>query len=145
MEEKGGVTANSGLASGAPSLRDRILAVPDGSSEIIEVPEWDNVKVEVRSMTGAERAAYIENFGDEESGRVDWKLVTPTLLIASCYDPDSGERVFQPGDVEALNAKNAAVTERIAKIALRLAGLDTDAEKRLGKGSSRPSAASTTT
>lgn len=53
----------------AKSLREKILAVQDIKSERIRVPEWD-VEVEIRSMTGAERARVLKGGSDEE-GNVD--------------------------------------------------------------------------
>lgn len=110
----------------AKSLREKILAAQDIQSERIHVPEWD-VEVEVRSMTGAERARVLKGGSDEE-GNVDMEKLYPILLIETTYDPESGERIFSAADRDALNMKNSGALERIAKVAMRLSGIDAGAE-----------------
>lgn len=111
----------------AKSLRERILATQDIRSERIHVPEW-GVEVEVRSMTGAQRAAVLKG-GSDEDGGVDMEKLYPILLIETTYDPDSGERIFSPADRDALNAKNSGALERIAKVAMQLSGIDSGSDK----------------
>ena len=127
-------------AARARSLRERIFGSTDSSSETIVVEEWDGVKLEVRSMTGNERAGLLEELqrqsGGSVEGGVDYRHIYPALLVATVYDPDTGERVFQIGDVEQIMERNSGVLERVAKVALRLSGMDKEAEARLGKGSS---------
>ena len=109
----------------AKSLRERILSAQDIQSERVYVPEWD-VEVEVRSMTGAQRARVLQ--GATVDGEVDLERLYPILLIETVYDPETGDRVFSPADRDALNAKNSGALERIAKVAMRLSGIDAGAE-----------------
>src|SRR5690606_7303409 len=109
----------------AKSLRERILSAQDIQSERVHVPGWD-VEVEVRSMTGAQRARVLQ--GATVDGEVDLERLYPILLIETVYDPESGDRVFSPADRDALNAKNSGALERIAKVAMRLSGIEPGAE-----------------
>lgn len=109
----------------AKSLRERILSAQDIQSERVYVPEWD-VEVEVRSMTGAQRARVLQ--GATVDGEVDLERLYPILLIETVYDPETGEPVFEAADRDALNAKNSGALERIAKVAMRLSGIEPGAE-----------------
>lgn len=124
------------------SLREKILNADDRRSEQVDVPEW-GVTVEVRGLSGADRAAFLADAVTDE-GKVDFTRVWPSLLIAGVYDPESGEPVFQAADRDAINAKSAGVTERLAKIVQRLSGLDEDAvaQGKGGSGKSRKPASS---
>lgn len=103
-------------------LRAKILNADDQRSRIVDCPEWD-CKVEVRSLTGAQRAAFMDSAFDAATGKPDFSRIHATLIIQTCFDPETGERVFEDTDRDALNSKSAAVTERIAKAAMELAGL----------------------
>jgi hypothetical protein len=116
------------------SLRDRIKEAQDDRREMVEVEEW-GVTVEVRSMTGKERAQTLQRYLTEDN-EIDWEALYPELVIASTFDPDTGERVFSPDDGDWLNEKNAGALEHIGQVAMRLSGLDRRARERSGKGSS---------
>lgn len=115
-------------------LREQIFAMDDIESEIVEVPQWSNVKIEVRGMTGRERAQMFRGALNEE-GEVDFERMYPELVIASCYDSDTGRPVFQSEDREQLLNKSGAALEKLAMVAIRLSGMDKAAEARLGKDS----------
>jgi len=113
------------------TLRDAILNADDGTKELVDVPEW-GVTVEVRSMTGVQRAKFLTaSVGDD--GKPDFARTYPTLIIQTTFDPETGDRVFEDADRDALNEKSAAATERIAKAALRVSGLAEDSVE-AGKG-----------
>lgn len=118
------------------SLRDKILAADDLTVEVLDVPEWD-VKLEVRSPSAKVRARMVSQAMEtNENGEsnVNLEAIYPTLMVACCFDPDSGEQVFTADDAEAINSKSSAVVERVAKACLRVAGLSNDTEGTLGKG-----------
>lgn len=108
------------------SLRDRILGANDITKELVEVPEWDAI-IEVRSMNGKERSEVMQTaiVGDE----IDFELLFPLVLIHSCYDPETGERVFEPADRDTLNTKNSGHLETVSKVAMRLSGLGREGVK----------------
>lgn len=117
-------------------LRDKILSADDLSIEIVEVPEWD-VKLEVRSPSAKLRARMVSQAmtsDDEGESSMNLELIYPTLLVACCFDPDTGEQVFTDEDAEAINAKSSAAVEKVAQACLRVSGLSNDTEKVLGKG-----------
>jgi hypothetical protein len=104
----------------ASELRKTILETEDLQKELVHVPEWD-VDVEVRSMTGKERARIMRVAA--EGTTVNLERWFPEIVIASAYDPDTGEKLFEPADRDALNAKNGAALNRLAVVGQRLAGL----------------------
>ena len=75
----------------ADNLRSRILEANDLDSEVITVPEWDNAVIEIRSMTGRDRAALQKHFKGDDFDMETWYV---ELVLATVYDPDTGKRVF---------------------------------------------------
>lgn len=125
------------------SLRDQILAKNDIPSESVEVPEW-GLTVEVRGMTGSDRAAILEAAMTPDGG-VNLQAFYPEVVIACTHDPETGERVFGPEDRDALMSKSGKALDRLATAGLRLSGMTEDEQKALGKDSpSTPDAGSST-
>jgi hypothetical protein len=116
------------------NLREAIFGADDSESEVVTVPQWGGLKIEVRSMTGSDRAAFMQSFQDDE-GKVSWEALYPSLIITTAYDPESGERIFEVGDEAALNSKSAAALELLAGAAMRLSGMSEKAEEEAGKSS----------
>lgn len=117
------------------SLRDKILAADDLSVEVVDVPEWD-VKLEVRSPSAKVRARMVSQAmatGEDGESSINFESIYPTLLVACCFDPDTGEQVFTQDDAEAINEKSSAAVEKVAKACLRVSGMADDTEKVLGK------------
>jgi len=104
----------------AGELRKTILEADDIIAEDVEVPEWDTT-VEVRGMSGKERAKLLK--GAAAGGEVNMEKWFPDLLIATVHDPETGEKVFEPADRDALNAKSGSAIAAIADVAARLSGL----------------------
>jgi hypothetical protein len=115
------------------NLRDRILSATDIRREQVHVPEWD-VTVEVRGLTGTQRAKLMKS-GFDSRGAVDFERLYPELLIASVFDPASGEPVFTEADRDALNTKSGAALERVAQAAMRISGLSPEAQVEAEKNS----------
>jgi hypothetical protein len=123
-------------------LRSRILGASDLRKERVSIPEWD-VTLEVRGLTGTQRARLMQN-GFDGRGQAVFDRLYPELVIASTFDPESGEPVFAEGDRDALNAKSGAALERLAQVAMRVSGLTADATEQAEKNSAAaPSGAST--
>jgi hypothetical protein len=124
------------------NLREKILGASDIRREQVHVPEWE-VEVEVRGLTGAQRARLMKNSVDAK-GAVDFERMYPELLIASTFEPETGEPLFTAADRDALSAKSGAALERIAQAAMRLSGLNPGAAENAEKNSeATPSDAST--
>lgn len=103
------------------SLRDKILQATDIATEMVEIPEW-NVVVEVRGMSGADRARIFEVV--TENGEIKAGSLYAETVIATSYDPETGAHIFNPDDVTALMQKSAQAIDRLAKVGLRLSGME---------------------
>lgn len=108
------------------SLRDQILAAKDIPTEQVFIPEW-GMTLEVRGMTGADRTRILETAVDVNTGSVDLKVVYPEIVMASTFDPETGERVFEEGDRDALLSKSAQAIDRLAEVGMRLGGFTKEA------------------
>lgn len=127
---------------GGKSLRDFIIECDDIQTEDVPVKEWGGIVLNIRGMSGAARAEFINGARTEE-GALDFASMYPALIVATAFDPDSGEQVFTQEDANALNAKSGAALERVCRVSMRLSGMTEESEKELGKDSSPESDAST--
>lgn len=105
----------------ASELRKTILEFDDLEKEIVAVPEWGGLKVEVRSITSKTRSRILQQAS--KGGELNLERWFPELVVATAHDPESGEKLFEPADVEALNEKNGNAISRLAEVAQRLAGM----------------------
>jgi hypothetical protein len=114
------------------NLREKILNARDIQSERVKVPEWD-VELEVRSMIGTQRArlleAAIEKKNGNGDGKIDGSKMQAMVIIETVYDPETGNRVFEEADRDAIMGKNAHALDVVGKVALRLSGMSGDEEK----------------
>lgn len=108
------------------SLRDKIKDAPDTVAEVIECPEWD-AKVEVRTMNARTRSRMLRECIDPDTSTMDYELLYPAMLVACCFDPDTGEKVFTDGDGVWINEKASGPVERLAQAGMRLSGLTKEA------------------
>lgn len=80
---------------------------------------------EVRGLTVKDAAALYQRIsrrtprGEVE---VDRERAMPEWVIACTYDPESGERVFDPADRDSLVAGQARVVNELGSVAMRLSG-----------------------
>jgi hypothetical protein len=102
-------------------LRDKIANIKDIKEEKIHIPEW-GVDLLIRSLSGAARNKIMN--ASMKNGKVDLDRFYPDIVIASCFDPETGEQVFEPTDRDMLLSKNGAALERIAQKATEMSGLD---------------------
>jgi hypothetical protein len=116
------------------SLRDRILASDDIGKQIIIVPHWDDVELEIRTMTAAERATML-NSAIGPDGEMDLQELYPRILIGTIFDPETGDAVFTHDDVNALKNKSASAVEFVAQKSMALSGLTGEAVDAEGKAS----------
>ncbi len=122
----------------AKERRERILNANDIQSEMVSVPEWDT-ELKIVGMTGEERARWLQAAMEtSKDGTVKTNLekIYPDLLITCARDPETGEKVFEVSDRDALNQKSGAILERIAQIAVKISGLNPDAMEIAKKNSS---------
>jgi len=102
-------------------LKEKIKAADDISRQRIEVPEW-GVELEVRSITGANRAKLLQETTDDE-GKVIFGKLYPKLLIYSLYDPKTNELIFSEKDESWLMEKNGTPIEKLVNLAMGFSGL----------------------
>lgn len=112
-------------------MRDTIFAAKDIPTELVDVPEWA-VTIEVRGMTGADRTRILDT-AVSSSGKVDLQVVYPEIVIGTCYDPETGEKVFELDDRDAILAKSAQAIDRLAQVGMRLSGFTEEAADEAGK------------
>lgn len=110
------------------ALRDLILSAADLKPVAEVVPEW-GVTVYVRPMSAADRDAWdFEQYealdaakakGDKYGGSRGFRS---RLLVRTLCD-EAGAAIFGPADIAALDAKSAAVLDRLYVLAQRVNGL----------------------
>lgn len=100
-----------------PLSKAEILAADDLRRELVPVPEWGG-DVLVATMNGTAR--------DEWEASLLGADGKPTVanahakLAAACMVDESGARLFDSTDVEALGRKSSAALKRVADVASRL-------------------------
>ena len=120
-------------------LRERTLEAKDIDSEDVFVPQWGET-FEVRSMSAKMRARLIKRatvqLPDGKGLETDFEQLYPQIVIATCFDPETGIPVFGPGDHDALSEKNGAALEVLALAGMRLSGMTAKAVPEAKKDSS---------
>lgn len=114
-------------------LSERIRAISDIDVEVVPIPQWD-LSVEVRGMTGEQRAAFVQRYSDND-GRVDFASLYPELIIAGTFDPEDGSQVFSEEDRDWLMTKSGAALETISGKVMKLSGMGEKAVDEVGKPS----------
>lgn len=107
------------------SIRDRAAASRGSNTERVQVPEWDDIELEFRPVTVKKRAELLKNAA--AGGDVDLVLFGPSLIVASVYDPETGDAAFTDSDVEMLTELPAGVIDRLASVAMRISGMTPEA------------------
>jgi hypothetical protein len=104
-----------------------ILACDDDLFEEVYVSEW-NGSVRVRSITAAEREKLLQT-SVEVSGKsrtINTPLMRVEIVWLAVVDED-GKRLFRSkGELAALGQKSASAIDKVADVALRLAGISDD-------------------
>ena len=123
------------------SIRDTIIKADDLGSEIVSVPEWD-VKIEVRAKTVTEQYDLIERCRKPD-GEINGELLAVETVMVTSYDPDTGEKVFDPADRDMLRSKNSSAFQVLLAAANKAAGLESD-EKTVADLDETPAAETST-
>ena len=107
-------------------LRDDILGIEDLPTTAVEVPEWD-MTLYVRSMTGAERDQYEVGLMDTKDLPLKDKLknMRAKLVVLTTVD-ESGVRIFNDNDVDAVGKKSAKALNRLVDASQKLNALTDD-------------------
>jgi hypothetical protein len=118
------------------SIRDKILSVQDDTpSEVVNIPEW-SVDVLVKGFTLGAKDDFLASILDPQTRQTNIKAFNAGVIVGTCYDPESGERLFTESDIPALKEKSAAIIQRLVDVGTRLSGLTDDAVAVAGKKSS---------
>lgn len=92
-------------------LRDTILNINDMQLKKITVAEW-GVDVYAKPLTVKEQAEFESGAYDLE-GKVKGDFYARYLI--QCLVDETGAKIFEPTDIEALEAKNAEILLNIFK------------------------------
>ena len=114
-----------------------IATADDIESEDVEIPIW-GCTIRIKGMNGYGRSTYLARLikAREEEDEQKISEIEAELIIACAYDPEDDSLCFVSSDVPMLLEHSGAVLGVLSQKALRLSGLDGEAETRLGKGSS---------
>lgn len=112
--------------------RDAILALHDLETAEVYVPKW-NTTVRVKSMSAGQRnklaALMITSSGRDFDVDLSQLPGVMANVVAWCCVDETGKRLFQDSDVDALNEKHGDALQTIFDAAMRVSGLgDDDAE-----------------
>lgn len=101
-------------------LRSKIFSLEDIKKEKITIEEW-GIEIEVRELTAEQRANIYALAYDK--GRFNIANYYGALIIEGCYDPETGEKIFKPADLQLILKKSGKVIEKIAMKIAELSGL----------------------
>lgn len=116
------------------ALKDKIKSAHDIRKEIVVLDEWDGAEIEVRTMTASQRTKLLKECTDRDGNIVHDKFQAG-LMIACCFDPETGEALFNEDDSDWLMEKSAGPIEKITATALSVSGLNKEAIKKAEKNS----------
>lgn len=106
-----------------------ILSIQDRIYETLVIPEWQNRRVRIRSLTAGEVSRYHKSVSHTSpDGTVINKLENATAKWNALVIVDeNGSRIFDDSDVGALANKNAGAMARIFKRSTLLSGVGDEA------------------
>lgn len=117
-------------ANNFAAAREAFRKAQDIPREPLSVPAWgipDGV-LEVRGMTGATHADWLNDIQAAEKEGVQWGL-TPLLLRRCVYFAGTNERFFDDSITdEEINERASTELERVGRICLRLTNRPDDAD-----------------
>lgn len=107
------------------SIREKIKNANDIEKEVITIDVWD-CDIEVRTMTAKQRANILNKVMTED-GKIEHDNFHAMMIIYSCYDPETGEKVFDDKDKDWLLEKSAGPIELLVSKIMKHSGLSKDA------------------
>lgn len=101
----------------ASKFRQIALGANDIKKQVVTSTHWfdDNgvaFTAEARSLSIAAKTEVTKSVTDDE-GNIDTLHLAAVMLIASLHDRDTGERIFEDADRDALLQKSAPAVEEI--------------------------------
>lgn len=120
-------------------MKKRVLSASDIIDAQIDsvwqpTPEWGgkDAGVFIRGMTGAERETFEEDVQKYRDEGQSIKAVR-ARLVATCAVDEDGNRIFTDDHIDTLNAKSAAVLDRLFDAVLSMSGIAPGDQERLAK------------
>ena len=116
--------------------KDQILECNDLKNTEVDVPEWGG-SVFVRTMTGADRAAFEDSMVDiqpDGSRKANVSNLRLKLVALTVVD-DAGNRLFTMDDIERLGLKSSAAIERVFEASQRINGMTAESKAQAAKNS----------
>ena len=114
--------------------KNSILNSDDLPRKEVEVEQWGG-SVWVRTLTGTERdqfeASCVQSKGKNRSMNME-NIRARLCVLTMCND--TGERLFDARDIQALGKKSAMCLDLIFAVAQKLNGLGSDDVEELAKG-----------
>lgn len=110
--------------------KQAIFDADDLRMERVPVPEWPCSELWVKVMSGRERDEWETLVHDRnQKNRLDLKGIRGLLVVLTAAD-ETGQRVFDTGDLEKLQEKNSTVLDRLSSVAMTVNGVgDTEMEE----------------
>ena len=109
-------------------MAEEILNINDERTEIVIVPEWNNMKILCKNLSGADRAVLSSMLEvDGKTNKVKTKSTTADIVILGAYNPETGDKIFTQAHKSGLLMKNSAPLELLATTIQNLSGLNLDA------------------
>lgn len=111
------------------NLKAQILQATDLPTKVVHVDEWD-VTLTLKGLDCAQRDMWLNQMLSQQNadGKLrDVRYMRTKLVLMSAHDQD-GSRIFDDGDIDALNEKSPVVIDRLADEVMRLSGLKQDPE-----------------
>lgn len=110
-------------------IRETIFAADDIDRETVSVPEWGDVKIELRGLDVNAFTAITRATKTGPGNDLDLRLMYINLLVQGAFDPATGEPVWSDADGAAIAGKSMKVVERLATVINRLSGLNADRDE----------------
>ncbi len=133
-------------SNGTYATRDQILSSDDLSHKDLVVPEWGDIMVRIRELTGTERGVFeksISKVSTKADGTTNVELEAQNLRVQLCaltmVDGDNN-RLFADHEVHSLGEKSAKALQRVFDVSAKLSGIsDESVEETLGESEATPS------
>ncbi len=113
-------------------MAQEIFEYDDISEESMNIPEWGNKEILIRSLTVKESAKFLTDFQGLNTGHLEPVMY---LVIRGVCDPVSKERIFLDNIAtrQMLSKRNPTAMGNISRVVMKISGLGTrsqaDAEK----------------
>ena len=117
------------------NLREKILSTEDIPSREVFVPNW-GVTILVKGLSAGERIDLTQAAVDQVTGSVNLSTVYPDIVVSCCFDPETGEPIFQESDKQDIMKKSSKAIEMLASAGLELSGIGEGSADEAGKDSS---------